>query len=70
MQNLDTIVAEALTAFSSANQGAELDQAKSRYLGKSGLLTEQLKQLGKLPAAERPAAGNLINQAKEQIQQA
>lgn len=70
MQNLDTIVAEALKEFSSASQGVELEQAKARYLGKSGLLTEQLKQLGKLPAAERPSAGNLINQAKEQIQQA
>lgn len=70
MQNLDTIVAEALKEFSSASQGVELEQAKARYLGKSGLLTDQLKQLGKLPAAERPSAGNLINQAKEQIQQA
>lgn len=70
MQNLDTIVTAALAEFAAVNQAVELDQAKARYLGKAGLLTEQLKQLGKLPAAERPAAGNVINQAKEQIQQA
>jgi phenylalanyl-tRNA synthetase alpha chain len=70
MQNLDHIVAEALGEFASLNQMAELEQAKARYLGKSGLLTEQMKQLGKLPAEQRPAAGALINQAKERIQQA
>ena len=39
-----------------------------RLLGKKGLLTEQLKGLGKLSAAERPAAGQLINDAKASIQ--
>lgn len=70
MQNLENIVAEALAEFAAITQPAGLEQAKARYLGKSGLLTEQLKQLGKLPAEQRPAAGSLINQAKEQIQQA
>jgi len=41
-----------------------------RYLGKKGLLTQQLKQLGKLPAAERPAAGQEINRIKQQVQEA
>lgn len=70
MQNLENIVAEALAEFAAITQPAELEQAKARYLGKSSLLTEQLKQLGKLPAEQRPAVGSLINQAKEQIQQA
>ena len=34
---------------------------------RKGTLTEQLKSLGALPAAERPAAGALINHAKEQL---
>jgi phenylalanyl-tRNA synthetase alpha chain len=38
-----------------------------RWLGKKGVLTEQLKALGALPAAERPAAGVRINEAKEQL---
>jgi phenylalanyl-tRNA synthetase alpha chain len=41
-----------------------------RLLGKKGLLTEQLKSLGKLPAEERPAAGQRINEAKTAIQAA
>jgi len=44
-----------------------LDEVRVRYLGKKGLLTAELKALGKLPAADRPAAGQVINQAKQTI---
>jgi phenylalanyl-tRNA synthetase alpha chain len=47
-----------------------LDEARVRWLGKKGTLTEQLKSLGGLPAAERPAAGQRINEAKERVQAA
>ena len=47
-----------------------LDEVRVRLLGKKGLLTEQLKGLGKLPAGERPAAGQKINDAKAAIQAA
>jgi phenylalanyl-tRNA synthetase alpha chain len=40
------------------------------WLGKKGVLTEQLKALGALPAAERPAAGQRINEAKARVQSA
>jgi phenylalanyl-tRNA synthetase alpha chain len=39
------------------------------YLGKKGELTAQLKNLGRLPAGERPVAGQAINQVKVQIQE-
>jgi phenylalanyl-tRNA synthetase alpha chain len=45
-----------------------LDEVRVRFLGKKGELTEQLKQLGKLPAEQRPAAGQLINTVKERVQ--
>jgi phenylalanyl-tRNA synthetase alpha chain len=45
-----------------------LDEVRVRFLGKKGELTEQLKQLGRLPAEQRPAAGQLINTAKERVQ--
>jgi phenylalanyl-tRNA synthetase alpha chain len=38
------------------------------YLGKKGALTELLKGLGALPADERPAAGQVINEAKQAVQ--
>ncbi len=70
MENLEQIVASAVQDFAAVTQAAELEQVKARYLGKTGLMTEQMKSLGKLPAEQRPAAGSLINQAKEQIQAA
>ena len=49
---------------------AGLENAKARYLGKAGALTERLKALGRLPAAERPAAGARINEAKTAVEEA
>src|SRR5690606_16786459 len=46
---------------------AALDHVRVKYLGKKGVLTEQLKALGKLSAAERPAAGQRINEAKQAV---
>jgi phenylalanyl-tRNA synthetase alpha chain len=40
---------------------AALDAVRVRWLGRKGLLTEQRKALGGLPAGERPAAGERIN---------
>ncbi|HEX7812604.1 MAG TPA: phenylalanine--tRNA ligase subunit alpha [Burkholderiales bacterium] len=68
MQDLESIVAEAKSVFDGVAEGAQLEQAKARYLGKTGVLTELLKGLGKLPADQRPAEGARINQAKVQVE--
>ena len=65
---LTKLVEEATSLIASAEQLAALDEVRVRYLGKSGLLTAQLKQLGKLPAEERPQAGQAINKAKQALQ--
>ncbi|HYA20556.1 MAG TPA: phenylalanine--tRNA ligase subunit alpha [Burkholderiales bacterium] len=70
MQNLDAILREALAQFKGAQDGAALEQAKARYLGKAGVLTDLLRSLGTLPASQRPAQGQLINQAKEALEAA
>ena len=70
MQDLDKLVAEATTLFASIDDANALEQAKARYLGKSGALTDLLKGLGGLPAAEKPAAGARINVAKQALEQA
>ena len=64
---LDRIVASALAEFAQCGDPASLENAKARYLGKSGALTEQLKGLAKLSPAERPAAGATINEAKAKL---
>ncbi|MDD3517555.1 MAG: phenylalanine--tRNA ligase subunit alpha [Chromatiales bacterium] len=55
---------EAIAAVAAAVDLAELDRLRVHYLGKKGALTELLKGLGRLPADERPAAGQAINDAK------
>ncbi len=70
MQDLQSILDEALTSLSSIDNAALLEDAKARYLGKAGLLTERLKALGKLPADQRPAAGAEINRVKVAVEAA
>jgi phenylalanyl-tRNA synthetase alpha chain len=70
VSGLDELQAAALNEVAAAADAAALDAVRVRYLGKKGLLTQQLKQLGSLPAGERPAAGQAINRAKHALQQA
>ncbi|MBI3935371.1 MAG: phenylalanine--tRNA ligase subunit alpha [Betaproteobacteria bacterium] len=70
MQDVEAIVKEALAAFAGIDDADRLEQAKARYLGRSGALTQLLKGLSKLPAAERPAFGSRINVAKERLEAA
>jgi phenylalanyl-tRNA synthetase alpha chain len=65
--DLQTLVADGLTEVAASVDAQALDQVRVRLLGKKGALTEQLKALGTLSAAERPAAGAKINEAKEKL---
>jgi phenylalanyl-tRNA synthetase alpha chain len=67
---IDPLREAALAAIAAVPDLAALDQVRVRYLGKSGDLTLLLKQLGGLPKEERPAAGQLINVAKDAVAQA
>jgi phenylalanyl-tRNA synthetase alpha chain len=68
VSSLEELEQLALQEVAAAADPAALDAVRVRYLGKKGSLTEQLKQLGKLPAAERPAAGQEINRIKQAVQ--
>ena len=46
MQKLEEIIPEAQRDFAACNSVTELEQAKARYLGKTGPLSEALKGLG------------------------
>ncbi len=70
MENLDRILAEAQSAIAQASDLAALDQVRIHFLGKKGEVTAELKQLGKIDAAERPAAGQRINALKEAVSEA
>jgi phenylalanyl-tRNA synthetase alpha chain len=70
MRDVDAIVQEALAAFEGIEDADQLEQAKAKYLGRAGALRAVEKDLGKLPAAERPAHGSRLNAAKEQLEAA
>ncbi len=70
MTDLAGLVDAALAQVDSCASVAALNDLRVHWLGKKGQLTEQLKTLGALPAAERPAAGARINAAKERLQAA
>ncbi|MDD5273706.1 MAG: phenylalanine--tRNA ligase subunit alpha [Methylovulum sp.] len=46
----------------------QLDQVRVHYLGKKGVFTQQMKELGALEPEQRRAVGQVINQAKDQFQ--
>src|SRR5450631_2343095 len=69
-ESLSTLVERAHADVKAAADLSALDEVRVHLLGKKGLLTEQLKSLGALSAAERPAAGQRINEAKASIQAA
>ena len=70
LDNLDSIIRDATTSFAALNDAADLEQAKARYLGKTGQLTLLLKQLGSIAPEERREAGAKVNQAKIEVEAA
>ncbi len=70
MDELTGLVNDAQAQIAEAGELQALDQVRVHFLGKKGLLTEQMKALGKLEPEQRREAGQAINQAKGQVQQA
>jgi phenylalanyl-tRNA synthetase alpha chain len=70
VESLTDLTNRALAEVSASGDLARQDEVRVHWLGKKGVLTEQLKSLGALPASERPAAGALINEAKVAVQSA
>ena len=68
--DLQALTAKAQSDIEAADNLDALDQIRVSYLGKKGELTSLLKTLGTLPAEERKSAGQDINRAKQDVQQA
>jgi phenylalanyl-tRNA synthetase alpha chain len=62
------LIEEARGAFAQAATPAQLEDAKARFLGKSGRLTELMKGLAALSVDEKKSRGAEINQAKQQVE--
>ncbi len=70
MDALQQIVDEARREFATAADAASLENAKARYLGKSGVISARLKSLGSLAADARRTEGAAINAAKDALEAA
>jgi len=69
VQDLTDLVGQAEAAVTQALDLNALDQIRVEYMGKKGVLTQYLKQLGDLPADERPKVGQAVNNAKQALQE-
>jgi phenylalanyl-tRNA synthetase alpha chain len=68
MTDLARLICDAQEAFEAAADSAALENAKARFLGKSGQLTERLKALSQVDAEARKTLGAEINAAKTEIE--
>ena len=68
--DLQALVQSAQAAFAEATTPADLENAKARFLGKSGSVTELLKGMGALTPEEKKTRGAAINQAKQRVEAA
>jgi len=68
--SIEEILTQALQELANAKDLNQLDQVRVNYLGKKGVFTEQMKELGKLEPEQRRTAGQVINTVKNSFQEA
>ncbi|USS87183.1 phenylalanine--tRNA ligase subunit alpha [Fructilactobacillus cliffordii] len=64
---LETIKDNGLQQIEAATDQKELNQIKVQLLGKKGSITQTLRGIAKLPVEERPTAGSLANQIRDEL---
>lgn len=70
MDELSQLIESAKADFAAARKGADLEDAKAKYLGKTGAVTALMKGLSQLPNDQKRARGQQINAVKQQIETA
>jgi len=70
MQSVEELEKQALGEIESAPSTATLRDLEIKYLGKQGLFTGLLRQIGQLSPEEKPTFGQKVNQAKARVQEA
>jgi phenylalanyl-tRNA synthetase alpha chain len=70
VSSIARLLEQAESAVTAAGDLGQLDQVRVKYLGKKGAFTLQLRELGRLPAAERPGVGKAVNEAKQRLAEA
>lgn len=67
LTSIDLMLAESKVAIGKVTSIHELEMVKSAYLGKSGQLTNLLRQLKEIDVLNRPKMGQALNLAKEEL---
>ena len=70
MVDLAALKEEALTKISASDSLDGLEQIRVAYLGKSGTISEQMKQIATLPAEDRKSFGANVNAVKQAVNDA
>jgi len=66
-ESLQALQSQALTELKAVRTPAELKELRVKYLGRKGPMTEILRGMGKVPAAERPVIGQVVNEVKKNL---
>ncbi len=69
IERIQALIQEAEKAIQAAPDLKTIEEARVKFLGKSGLLTDLLKGLGQVSAESRPQMGKACNDAKDRIQE-
>jgi len=67
LEQFEKISKEALNDLKAVTDLKALEAFRIKYLARKGQITQMLTQLGKLPAEQRPKAGQLANNIKKQV---
>jgi phenylalanyl-tRNA synthetase alpha chain len=67
VSSIASLLEQAEAAVNAAADLATLEAVRVQYLGKKGVFTTQLREVGKLPPEEIPAAGKAVNSAKASL---
>ena len=65
---LRSILDEMRSALENAKSNEAMQEIRVKYLGKKGEITSMMKQMGSLSPEERPAMGQLVNEAKQKLE--
>ena len=68
--DLKRLEEEGRAELGSAKGEAQVQAVRTKYLGRKGFLTQFLREMGKLPADQRPAVGPLANEIKAKLEEA
>ena len=70
LEQFEQTGSDALAELQTVGDLAALEEYRIKYLGRKGLVTQLLSQIGKLPNEQKPRAGQLANKIKKDVTEA